>query len=108
MPFRGLGILGYVGVLIIAWIMKDSLFTFIASHLMYSIGVVGGIFLFAACLPVIEIGRGRALRRFWRQRLEKQEGFSRPSSWWRFLLSVSDPINRFLFSFFRGGLVVCC
>jgi tight adherence protein B len=104
MPFRGLGILGYVGVLIIAWIMRDSLFTFIASVLMYSIGVVGGLLLFAACLPAIEVGRGRALRRFWRKRLEKQEGFPRPSSWWRALLSVSDPINRFLGSFFREGL----
>jgi len=104
MPFRGLGILGFVIVLLLAWIFRGGLYGFAVNHFPSLIGLAASSLLFALLLPVIEKARQREFRRSWRKRLEEREGLPRSANLTRSLLSLSTPINRLLHPLFRHGL----
>jgi Flp pilus assembly protein TadB len=87
-----------------AWIFRDTLFGSLSLYVPVLIGIVAGSIFFIASLSLVEVLRGRELRRAWRQRLEEREGLSRPTAWWHFLNSITQRINSTLDIIFRKGV----
>lgn len=104
MPFRGYGVAGYVVLLIIAWMMRKTLFLAIAGHTLIILAICGGLFLFILILPVVEFAHSRELRRSWRHRLEKKEGFPHSKAWINSIFSLVLLLNHALDPLFRSGV----
>ena len=104
MVYQSLGILGFILILFTAWIFRGFLSTLLPEYLPTLLGFTAGTFLFSIFLPVIEIMRGRELRRTWRHRLAERDDLPAPYPRWNVLDSVINPINKMLGILFREGI----
>jgi len=99
-----IGILLYITILFSAWFFRDTLYGSLSLYVPVLIGIVAGSIFLIASLSLVEVLRGRELRRAWRQRLEEREGLSRPTAWWHFLNSITQRINSTLDIVFNKGV----